>query len=263
MNLRRYHTFFYVLFFVLLTIMYAFGLANAEEGEAVTAPPARLHPTFPLLDSAGENVLDSGQPVSPMQSCGACHDTPFIAEHSFHADLGLSELGQPGLRAWDLGPGYYGRWDPLTYRYLDERDLSLPEWLMTMGARHVGGGPAVYSEDGRPLTDLPPGDWDWNESGVAEMNCFLCHLPNANNDARIAALSAGQFGKAATATLLGTGWSRKMATIWPGIKPPLTRKAICCPNSSPCKGRPAITAASVTARPTRTSRPRSFSTTTP
>jgi thiosulfate reductase cytochrome b subunit len=207
MNLRRYQTFFYVLFFVLLAILYAFGLANAEEGEAVTAPPARLHPTFPLLDGKGENVLNSGQPVSPMQSCGACHDTAFIAEHSFHADLGLSELGQAGLRAWDLGPGYYGRWDPLTYRYLDEQDLSTPEWLMTLGARHVGGGPAVYSEDGRLLTDLAPapGDWDWQASGVAEMNCFLCHLPNANNDARSAALAAGQFGVAATATLLDTG----------------------------------------------------------
>ena len=57
----------------------------------------------------GQNVLDSGQPVSTMKTCGQCHDTDFIASHSFHTDLGLSSIsataGQharrrsPGIRA--------------------------------------------------------------------------------------------------------------------------------------------------------------------
>jgi thiosulfate reductase cytochrome b subunit len=36
------------------------------------------------------------------------------------------------------------------------------------------------------------------------MNCFLCHLPEADNAARIAAMQAGDFAWASTATLLGT-----------------------------------------------------------
>ena len=37
------------------------------------------------------------------------------------------------------------------------------------------------------------------------MNCFLCHIPNPDNDARIEALREGDFGWANTATLLETG----------------------------------------------------------
>ncbi|MBN2470701.1 MAG: cytochrome b/b6 domain-containing protein, partial [Anaerolineae bacterium] len=47
--------------------------------------------------------------------------------------------------------------------------------------------------------------WDWAESGVVEMNCFLCHTPEPNNGARVEALQAGEFGWANSATLLGTG----------------------------------------------------------
>ena len=62
-------------------------------------------------------------------------------------------------RAWDTSPGLFGKWNPLQYRYLspegDEHfDLGTPEWLMTVGVRHVGGGPAVYSQDGNLLTSL-------------------------------------------------------------------------------------------------------------
>jgi thiosulfate reductase cytochrome b subunit len=47
--------------------------------------------------------------------------------------------------------------------------------------------------------------WDWAESGTVEMNCFLCHIPSPNNDARIEALQAGRFQWANSATLVGSG----------------------------------------------------------
>lgn len=189
-----------------------------------------LHPVFAFLDEDGMNVLESGRPVSTMQTCGQCHDAAYIEQHSFHADLGLTDLlggGQAGGQPWDLSRGAFGKWDPLTYRRLSARgdallDLGTPEWLMTYGLRHAGGGPAVTARNGSPLTALVPRPsdpetaildpqtgqpvaWDWRASGVIEMNCFLCHLPEPDNQARIAAIQAGQFGWANTATLAGTG----------------------------------------------------------
>ncbi|RME05372.1 MAG: hypothetical protein D6803_09060 [Anaerolineae bacterium] len=201
------------------------GLARARHAaQPQSQPGSRLHPAFALLDINGQNVLQSGAPLSTMQTCGQCHDTDFIASHSFHTDLGLSDY-QPGT-GLDASPGAFGKWDPLTYRYLsqpgDERlDLGTPEWLMTVGLRHVGGGPAATARDGSALEALPPDAanpetailnpdgstqaWDWQQSGTIEMNCFLCHTANPDNEARTAAIQNGDFAWANTATLLSTG----------------------------------------------------------
>ncbi|HIE57454.1 MAG TPA: hypothetical protein EYP88_04385 [Anaerolineales bacterium] len=196
-----------------------------------------FHPTFPLLDENGENVLDSGKAISTMKTCGACHDAEFIEAHSYHANAGLDDMMPAGEtptgRGWDTSPGFFGTWNPIAYRYLspagDERaDLTTPEWIQLFGSRHPGGGPAVYSQSGVKLTELDysatsfetnivdpkTGElvkWDWAESGVVEMNCFLCHTPNPNNDARKAALHEGRFGWANTATLLGSGIVEEVA----------------------------------------------------
>ncbi len=165
--------------------MILFSLALTG-GNATAQTP--LHPTFPFLDEDGSNVLDSGKPISTMQTCGQCHNTEFIASHSFHVDAGSSSATQPGGtstgRPWDTSEGLYGKWNPITYgepvEYSDDQT-----WLETVGLRHVGGGPA-------------------EDSGV-EMNCFLCHLNNPDNETRMQMLEAGQFAWANTATLAKSG----------------------------------------------------------
>jgi thiosulfate reductase cytochrome b subunit len=165
-----------------------------------------------------------------MNTCGSCHDTTFIADHSYHVTLGLNDLSKPGTtesgRPWDISPGPFGSWNSIEYRYLspqgDERvDLTTPDWIRLYGLRHVGGGPAEYAISGEPLSELSYSresletnylnsetgqleSWDWSESGVVEMNCFLCHTPNPDNSARGDALQAGEFQWANTATLLGS-----------------------------------------------------------
>lgn len=54
----------------------------------------------------------------------------------------------------------------------------------------------------------------------SEMNCFLCHIPNPNNNARLTALEAGQTEWASTATLLDTGFVTQSETgfIWDTTK---------------------------------------------
>lgn len=116
--------------------------------QTVSAQESPLHPTFPLLDSSGENVLDSGAPISTLATCGSCHDAAFISSHDMHADLWATRAEAP-------------EWDPVRYGELPVQ-----------------------------------GD---------EINCFLCHRTDANNEARVAALAAGEIGWANTATLLDSG----------------------------------------------------------
>ena len=97
----------------------------------------------------------------------------------------------------------------------------IADWLRRHGDRHVGGGFATVDPQGVSLLETNPDrpaawttaraddgsttPWDWTKSGVAEMNCFLCHVESPANDARVAALRDGRFGEAATATLAETG----------------------------------------------------------
>jgi thiosulfate reductase cytochrome b subunit len=164
----------------LLALGLGIRLVSASNNEVPQAQTSPLHPTFALLDANGLNVLESGNPVSTMKTCGECHDTNFIVSHSFHSDLGFSDTqaGGTGLN----------QFDPLAYRYqlpqVNNRSVAV-DWLKQNADRVVGGGPGVVSQ-------------------LAEMNCFLCHTANPNNAARLSALVSGQFGVANTATLVGT-----------------------------------------------------------
>ena len=216
---------------LILSIMILLGLLAFAGPIAVAQESPPLHPTFPILDANGDHVLDSKQPLSTMTTCGQCHDTEFITTHSFHTDVGLSDISAPGNQEsgqpWDISPGLFGKWNPITYNYVspegDERiDLTTADWIKRFGSRHAGGGPAETSRTGESLLNLAPDEnsveastvdpetgelipWDWHESGTVEMNCFLCHWPKPNNDARITALQAGDFQWANSATLLGSG----------------------------------------------------------
>ncbi len=207
------------------------GVAWARPPQEKTEQASPLHPSFPFIDEEGNNVLETGNPISTMNTCGACHDTGFIAGHSYHVSAGLNDITKPGgtvtERPWDISPGVFGSWNSIEYRYLspqgdDRVDLTTPEWIQIYGLRHVGGGPAMYAQNGELLADLPysrnsletnivnpsTGElerWDWKNSGVVEMNCFLCHTPNPDNSARADALQSGEFRWANTATLIGSG----------------------------------------------------------
>ncbi|GAB4566939.1 MAG: hypothetical protein Fur0017_06660 [Anaerolineales bacterium] len=193
-----------------------------------------LHPNFALLDSDGVNVLESSNAISTMRTCGQCHDTEFIQSHAFHSDLGLNTYNT-SADSFNASNGLFGKWDPLTYRFLstenDERlDLSTAEWLILNGSRVVGGGPAETSRNGKDLTTLSPNKnnpetailnedgtiaaWNWDQSGTMEMNCFLCHLETPNNEARVATIQSGDFGNANTATLLGLNIVSKVDDAW-------------------------------------------------
>ncbi len=220
----------------LLILALAFGISTAlaSPEPAPTSQASVLHPDFVLLDANEVSVLESGNAVSTMKTCGQCHDTEFITSHAFHSDLGLSDYNAKS-ETFNTSNGLFGEWNPLTYRYLspagDERlDLSTAEWLMLNGEHVVGGGPATTSRDGAALDNLKddvsnpetaildkdgnPTVWDWDKSGTMEMNCFLCHLETPNTTARADAIHAGEFGNANTATLTDLNIVSKTADGW-------------------------------------------------
>ena len=206
-------------------------------------PPRITHPALVLKDTAGRNVLETGQPISTRQTCGGCHDYDFIAD-SLHFQQGKTEmdpklLASHGIAPFNSSPGMFGKFSLIPNRQLTragvtdaaDADMSQPEWLTKCGVCHTGGGISEYDLAGRRF--LAPGaraegpldpsytirdrvsgqvvPWDWAKSGVAEADCFLCHTPKASRGARREAMAAGNFRWADNATLADTGIVAKAA----------------------------------------------------
>jgi thiosulfate reductase cytochrome b subunit len=68
--------------------------------------------------------------------------------------------------------------------------------FITSHTVHAGLGTDAFPAPGQPA--------DGKQAEV-EMNCFLCHTPNPNNEARKAVLASAEPAWASTATLLGSG----------------------------------------------------------
>lgn len=155
-----------------------------------------FHPEFPLLDQSGLKVIDSGQPLSTLKTCGSCHDSAFIEAHSDHANAGAAQVGKaPGLHPWDAGPGFFGSWNPIDNdNLLDPADpTSVTDWLASSGSRHAGGGPI---------------------RGIVEMNCLLCHSNIDKVDARNRALADRDFEWANSSVLTGLGVIERSRGEW-------------------------------------------------
>jgi len=173
-------------------------LLQASQATALSKGISKIHPPIPMLDSAGIHVTESGAPLSVVRTCGACHDTDFISDHSFHATAGADRLGPGrGPRPWDQGPGWFGRWDPRVNSLpgpLAGNPKALKKWIATYGLRHPGGGPATAVGE--------------------ELDCFLCHMKDPDLEARNEALKNGLYPWAASATLGKTGLLSKSGNVW-------------------------------------------------
>lgn len=172
-----------------------------------------LHPAIPLVDEAGQHVLDSGKPYSTRMSCGngeggGCHDIDKIS-NSYHFDMGRSEAednyGKKRGVVPVVSPGYFGGFNCMLANnplWLSKKsNASVGEFLdygaaglvKTCGGCHNGGGFAEKDRNGirydEPKQVQPldgdyfewqggdePTEWDWNKSGVVEPDCLLCHV---------------------------------------------------------------------------------------
>lgn len=214
------------------------GPSPSKPGTPPGAPLKLSHPRIVLKDEAGRNVLASGKPISTRQTCGGdCHDYDYIA-NSFHFQQGKNEmdralLASHGAAPFNTSPGMFGKFSIIPNRQLtaaniqdpSDADMSQPEWLTKCGGCHTGGGISEYdlrghrflTPEAKPSGPLDPSytirdrdkgqvvAWDWEKSGIAEADCFLCHVPKASRGERKKEMAAGDFRWANNATLVDTG----------------------------------------------------------
>ncbi len=227
----------------LLIALAAPGATAAGSPPAGMPPRPKLaHPALTLRDASGRNVLESGAPISTRQTCGGdCHDYEFITD-SFHFQQGKNEMDSEllkshGVAPFNSSPGMFGKFSIIPNRQLthagitdpEDADMSQPEWLTKCGVCHTGAGISEKDLKGRHFLDpsaVPDGSldpsytirdrasgavvpWDWKKSGVAEADCFLCHVPKAVRGARRERMSRGDFRWAGVATLVETGIVRE------------------------------------------------------
>jgi hypothetical protein len=207
--------------------------------EAASAGARKMtHPSIILKDEAGQNVLKTGKPISTRQTCGGdCHDYDFIT-NSFHFQQGKTELDRQLLAShqiapFNVSPGMFGKFSIIPNRQLthpgitdpSDADMTQPDWLTKCGTCHTGAGISEFDLHGRrfltpeakPAGAFDPSytirdhhtgqllPWDWQKSGIAEADCFLCHVPKASRGARKKEMVAGNFRWANDATLADTG----------------------------------------------------------
>ncbi|MFA7288177.1 MAG: multiheme c-type cytochrome [Melioribacteraceae bacterium] len=194
-------------------------------------------PPFNLYDEDGNiidpiNNINIDKPYSPKKTCGAsgCHDYEKITQ-GYHFQQGRGEEPTSSMKdryQWVTSPGNYGgNWcspAPL-YRQLAQKhntnsrliDMTSFDFVTaTCGACHPGGGPLEYDRDGnrydKVMNDSSnhyaslgdnklDGDYykaRWNETGVIEADCLLCHLPEYDYKSRNAQLEKLNFKWAAS-----------------------------------------------------------------
>ncbi len=177
---------------LLLVLGGAMALAGAPApAGAQVAPEARIHPSIPLLDARGENVLLSGEPVSPGATCGECHDVDYITTHTLHRGPGLEILGTPAqaVSSRPLGAGGMEEAemncflchtpDPAGDARLEALRGGAVAWAPAATLANspiveaVGGGwrynPAAFDDQGRVLDSLLA------LQGPSTRNCAQCH----------------------------------------------------------------------------------------
>jgi len=190
--------------------------ANQNQKSAQTSTEG-VCPPFNLLDKKGQIINpitgeNADKPYSTHKTCGACHDYELITK-GYHFTQGAGEkptLIQAERCQWASTPGNYGgTWcspAPL-YRYLSSKQNTSARTMdMTSfsfitagcGRCHPGGGSVEYDRNGNlydnymldknnGMTSGGVNNFDgdyyqarWDETGVLEADCMLCHFPGYN-----------------------------------------------------------------------------------
>ncbi len=194
--------------FILRVLLFFMVAAYVWAGNSIDLPS--IHPSIPLLDKNGENVLDTQKTYSSRLSCGGCHDMDKIG-HAYHYEMGQDESDEQFGLARGIppitSPGYFGGFNCMqgsNTQWLSKKSNANENAFLDYGAVglikacescHVGGGFAEKDRAGHKYdladeaaiklfdSDYYEWDaktkklqrWDWKRSGVIEPDCLACH----------------------------------------------------------------------------------------
>ena len=194
--------------FILRVLLFFMVAAYVWAGNSIDLPS--IHPSIPLLDKNGENVLDTQKPYSSRSSCGGSHDMDKIG-HAYHYEMGRDESDEQFGLARGIppltSPGYFGGYNCMqgsNPQWLSKKSNANENAFLDYGAVglikacescHVGGGFAEKDRAGHKYdladeaaiklfdSDYYEWDaktkklqrWDWKRSGVIEPDCLACH----------------------------------------------------------------------------------------
>ena len=221
------------------------GMLGWLSAEAV--PAARPHAAVQLKDADGRSIdpaAASPRPYSPRQTCGGCHDYAKIT-HGYHFQMGadqakLAQVKPDPAKPWIWSPGQIGKQFHMSYEWIaaksnrTEAEVGVSAWEFgtRCGGCHPGGGAFETDRDGQrfdrrqkaqpALAQSLDGDYHnarWDQSGVVEADCLICHQPGYNMAARNAQLAKANYGWAATA---GSGLGQVTGSVLSGERPTLT-----------------------------------------
>ncbi len=166
-------------------------LAPTPSGARAADTPV-LHPAIPILDEAGNHVLDSGNPYSSRTSCGTsgCHDYEKITS-AFHFEMGRDEsrdeYGDERNLSLLFSPGYFGGFGCMggnnpewgakkVNKSADEfADLGSAGWIKRCNSCHMGGGWMEKDRNGtrydeKAAATIAPFDGDYYNRGTDSNN---------------------------------------------------------------------------------------------
>lgn len=166
-----------------------FAITNATANEIDELVP---HPAIPLLDEAGDHVLNSGKPYSPRTSCGTggCHDYEAIT-NAFHFETGRDEasddFGKKSGMTHLVSPGYFGGYNcmggdspdavakKLNISESDFSDHGSAGYIKRCASCHAGGGWMEKDRDGirydeKDMSTVAHLDGDYYNRGTDENN---------------------------------------------------------------------------------------------
>jgi thiosulfate reductase cytochrome b subunit len=164
-----------------------------------------IHPSFPLLDERGNQVMDPAGDVSEARTCGECHDADYIEAHSSHLERGVEVTcldchlpgGPESIRPGDLdadglltrpmqAPGCEacGECHGLVHR--DELYFELPPELLQGEEQSAYGQTLMTGEVYSPqdlvfshvdLRGKQALDRPWDVHAASGVHCATCHTP--------------------------------------------------------------------------------------
>jgi len=197
---------------VVFSLTVAQNLCGGSGAGNIASVTRTVHSRFvhriKLHDYEGNTIsLESTAPYSPKKTCAPCHDYSTISKGT-HIRMFPKKSVFPPAHVWTIFDPATGTQVPISYGFLSVQErggesvipLTVFRFAMKYGAFHTGGGRLESDSEGKRYDtrlakendlrlELNPDYYQsrWDQSGVLEIDCLMCHSLNSYDHAERAA----------------------------------------------------------------------------